>query len=342
MKTEKNIGIAFFLNLFFSIFELFGGIFTGSAAIISDAVHDFGDAMSIGVSFFLERRSKKAPDQRHTYGYGRYRVIGGLITTLVLLLGSVLAVVHGVSRLLHPAQIHYNGMILFAVVGVGVNLAAALVTRGKDSVNQRAVNLHMLEDVLGWIVVLLGAIVMRFTQLWWLDPVLSILVAGYIFYHGVGNLVQILGLLLERVPEGMTAREAEAALLQAEGVESVHHIHLWLADDRGVCLTAHIVTASQPAAVKAAARKKLEKLGIRHAVLELETPEEICPDPSCTLHTLEDPEGGHHHHHHHHHGHSHHGHDHHKHDPHPAHSDHEHHEYHEPNHSHDHDRSSHS
>lgn len=339
MKTEKNIGIAFFLNLFFSIFELFGGIFTGSAAIISDAVHDFGDALSIGVSFFLERRSKKAPDQRHTYGYGRYRVIGGLITTLVLLLGSVLAVVHGVSRLLHPAQIHYNGMILFAVVGVGVNLAAALVTRGKDSVNQRAVNLHMLEDVLGWIVVLLGAIVMRFTQLWWLDPVLSILVAGYIFYHGVGNLVQTLGLLLERVPEGLTAREAEAALLQAEGVESVHHIHLWLADDRAVCLTAHIVTGDPPAAVKAAARKALEKLGIRHAVLELETPEEVCADPSCTLHTLEDPEGGHHHHHHHH-SHSHHDHhSHHECDHHEYHHDPDHHE---PNHSHDHDGSSHT
>jgi cobalt-zinc-cadmium efflux system protein len=150
MKTEKNILLAFLLNLAFSLFEFLGGIFTGSVAILSDAVHDIGDAVSIGVSFFLERKAKRLPDATYTYGYARYSVLGGIITTLILLIGSLAVIYNAVNRLFHPTEIHYNGMILFAIVGVLVNFFAALLTREGNSLNQKAVNLHMLEDVLGW------------------------------------------------------------------------------------------------------------------------------------------------------------------------------------------------
>lgn len=149
MKTEKNILIAFILNLAFSLFEFVGGLFTGSVAIISDAVHDLGDAASIGISYFLEKKSKKQPDEEYTYGYARYSVIGSVITTLILLFGSALVIYNAASRIISPAEINYDGMIIFAVVGVCVNLGAALFTHGGDSLNQKAVNLHMLEDVLG-------------------------------------------------------------------------------------------------------------------------------------------------------------------------------------------------
>ena len=174
MKTERNIFIAFILNLAFSIFEFAGGIFTGSVAIISDAIHDIGDATSIGVALFLEKKSKKQPDDRYTYGYGRYSVIGSVLTTLILLLGSVLVIYNAVLRMIRPVEINYDGMIMFAIVGVCVNLGAALLTRNGSSLNQKAVNLHMLEDVLGWIVVLIGAIVMRFTNFYLIDPLMSI------------------------------------------------------------------------------------------------------------------------------------------------------------------------
>ena len=174
MKTEKNILIAFILNLSFSIFEFIGGIFTGSVAIISDSVHDIGDAASIGIAFFLERKSKKQPDEKYTYGYKRYSLLGGIITTLILLLGSIAVVYNAVSRIISPTEINYNGMIIFAIVGVCVNLCASLLTRDGDSINQKAVNLHMLEDVLGWVVVLIGAIVMRFTDFYIIDPLMSI------------------------------------------------------------------------------------------------------------------------------------------------------------------------
>ena len=154
MKTEKNILIAFILNLAFSIFEFVGGALTGSVAIVSDAVHDLGDAVSIGASWLLERKSKKQPDEVYTYGYRRFSVMGSLITTVILLVGSGIVIYNAIERIINPVEINYNGMILFAVIGAVVNLIAAFVTKDGDSINQRAVNLHMLEDVLGWLAVL--------------------------------------------------------------------------------------------------------------------------------------------------------------------------------------------
>ena len=195
MKTERNILIAFILNLAFSVFEFVGGIFTGSVAIISDAVHDIGDAASIGISFFLEKKSKKQPDERFTYGYARFSVIGSVITTLILLFGSVAVIYNAILRLIDPVEINYDGMIIFAVVGVIVNFLAALFTREGGSLNQKAVNLHMLEDVLGWVVVLVGAIVIKFTGWFIIDPILSIIVAIFVIINSVKNLMEITDLL---------------------------------------------------------------------------------------------------------------------------------------------------
>ena len=188
MKEEKNIFIAFILNLSFSIFEFIGGIFTGSIAILSDSVHDIGDAASIGAAFFLEKKSKKQPDEKYTYGYRRYSVIGSVITTLILLFGSAMVIYSAILRIITPADINYNGMIIFAIVGVCVNLAAAFMTREGDSLNQKAVNLHMLEDVLGWLVVLVGAVVMRFTDISIIDPLMSIAVSALIFLNAIKNI----------------------------------------------------------------------------------------------------------------------------------------------------------
>ena len=226
MKTEKNILVAFILNLAFSIFEFIGGIFTGSVAIVSDAVHDIGDAASIGISYFLEKKSKKQPDETHTYGYARYSVIGSVITTLILLLGSAAVIYNAVLRIITPTEINYNGMIVFAVVGVVVNFLAAFFTRHGDSLNQKAVNLHMLEDVLGWIVVLIGAIVMRFTDFAILDAIMSIGVALFILINAIRNLKEVLDLFLEKTPCGVSITEIKEHIMEIDGISDVHHIHV--------------------------------------------------------------------------------------------------------------------
>ena len=301
MKTEKKILVAFLLNLCFSALELAGGIFTGSIAIISDAVHDFGDAVSIGISYFLERRSTRKPDASHTYGYGRYSVLGATITGAILLAGSVLVVINAVERIINPVEINHDGMIIFAIFGVIVNFIAAWSTHGGSSLNQRAVNLHMLEDVLGWAVVLVGAVVIRFTGFTLIDPIMSIGVALFILINALRSLKAIVDLFLEKTPAGIDIDELKEHLLHIDGVEDVHHIHVWSRDGVSHCATMHVVSdRTDTAALKESVREELSEHGIGHTTIELEAPGEPCAEPECASCTAEGGCGhGHHYHHHH-------------------------------------------
>ncbi|MBQ6538792.1 MAG: cation transporter [Bacilli bacterium] len=293
MKTEKNIFIAFILNISFSIFEFFGGLFTNSVAILSDAIHDLGDALSIGISYFLEKKSKKKADKKYTYGYVRYSVLGGVITTTILLVGSILVIIASVKRLFNPVDINYHGMIIFAVIGVIVNFIAAYTTREGNSINQKAVNLHMLEDVLGWVVVLVGAIIMNFTDIKILDPIMSIGVAIFILVNALKNLKKVLDVFLEKTPNDIDIDELKEHLLKINEVEDIHHIHIWSIDGYNNYATMHIVTKSNNIKeVKKNIREELEEHNICHAILETE--DEVCDDEECHVDL-----GEHHHHHHH-------------------------------------------
>ena len=312
MKSERKILIAFILNFAFSIFEFVGAFVSGSVAILSDAVHDIGDAASIGASYFLEKKSKKAPDENYTYGYVRYSVIGGVITTFILLFGSAAVIYNAVRRLLNPTEINYDAMIIFAVVGAAVNFLAAYFTSGGAGINQRAVNLHMLEDVLGWLVVLVGAVVMRFTDFAIIDPLMSIGVAVFILVNALKNLKEVFDLFVVKTPKNLSVKEIEHHIKEVEGVLGVHHLHLWSLDGEGVYATMHVVTNGESANVKAAVKAELSVLGVAHATLELEGENEDCGEKTCSV-----PEHAHTcGHHHHHHGHSHAGHGHHHHEHH--------------------------
>ena len=295
MKTEKNILTAFILNLAFSIFEFLGGIFTGSIAIISDSIHDIGDASSIGISYFLERKSKKQPDDKYTYGYTRYSAIGGFITTLILLIGSILVIYNAIKRIVFPTVINYSGMIIFAILGVIINSLAAFFTRVGDSLNQKAVNLHMLEDVLGWIVVLIGAVVMKFTDFTIIDPLMSIGVALFILITSVKNLCEIFALFLEKVPDGISVQEIKEHLTKIKCVLDVHHIHIWSMDGQHNYATLHIVTDTSNYDIKEKIREELREHGIFHSTLEFEKSDENCSEKECHIEHI----STHHHHHHH-------------------------------------------
>lgn len=281
MKTEKNILIAFILNLTFSVFEFLGGIFTGSIAIVSDAVHDMGDATSIGISYFLEKKSKKGPDEKYTYGYTRFSVIGSLITTLILLFGSCAVIYNAVKRIFDPVQINYDGMIIFAIVGIIINSLAAFFTHDGKSLNQKAVNLHMFEDILGWVVVLIGSVVMRFTHLSFIDPIMSIAVSVFILITAIKNLKTILDLFLEKTPCGIDLSEIKEHILSIDGISDVHHIHVRSIDGFNNCATMHIVTNADTIAIKKLVREELYEHNISHATIEIETENEECTERHC-------------------------------------------------------------
>ena len=293
MKTEKNIFIAFILNVAFSIFEFIGGLFTNSISILSDSIHDLGDAISIGISYFMEKKSKKHANNKYTYGYIRYSVLGGVITTTILLVGSILVIIGAIKRIINPVEVNYSGMIIFAIMGVILNFIAAYVTREGDSINQKAVNIHMLEDVLGWVVVLIGAIIMNFTDIRIIDSIMSMGVAIFILISSLKNLKKVLDLFLEKTPDDIDIDKLKEHLLKVKGVVDIHHIHVWSIDGYNNYATMHIVSKSKDInKVKKEIREELEEHNICHAILETE--DEICDDKECHIH-LNNVEHHHHH-----------------------------------------------
>ena len=295
MKTEKNILIAFLLNLLFSIIEFIGGAITNSVAIISDSIHDMGDALSIGVSYFLERKSTKKPDNQYTYGYVRYSVLGSIITTFILLIGSILVIYNAILRLFNPVEINYNGMIIFAVLGVLINFLAAYFTKEGESLNQKSVNLHMLEDVLGWLVVLVGAIIMRFTDIKIIDPILSIGVALFILINALNTLKEIVNLFLEKTPKNIDIDKIKQHLLEIKGIIDIHHIHIRSIDGYNNYATMHIVADGEHKEIKQKVKEELEEFGIVHTTIEFEEKNEKCDFEECEV-----KKSKHLHHHHHH------------------------------------------
>jgi cobalt-zinc-cadmium efflux system protein len=276
MKSDKKILLAFILNLLFSAFEFIGGALTGSVAIASDALHDLGDAITIGISYFLEKKSQRCANHVYTFGYMRYSVIGAFITSAVLIVGSVFIVVHAIQRLFVPMPIYSTGMLLVAAIGTVVNFIAACITHKGHSANQRAVNLHMLEDVLGWVVVLIGAAVMHFTHWTWIDPVLSISVALYIAISATTHCVTVVRVLAERAPEGMDVNELHAKIAAVDTIERVIALHVWSLDESTPYAVMQIA-ADLPTETKQTVRAILKEYGIEHATIECAEPDELTP-----------------------------------------------------------------
>ncbi|MBQ3020877.1 MAG: cation transporter [Bacilli bacterium] len=281
MKTEKNILIAFILNILFAIFEFFGGLLTNSIAIISDSVHDIADALSIGLSYILERISKKQPDDKYTYGYKRYSLLGATITTVILITGSILVIINSIKRFINLETINYNGMIVFAIIGVIVNFFAAYYTHKGESLNERTVSLHMLEDVLGWLIVLIGALIMKFTNLNIIDPILSILVSLYILYNAYKNLKIIIDLFLEKTPSNINIEEIKKEILNIKNIKDVHHIHIWSMDGYVNYATIHIVVDEYKKNIKDKIRETLKEYEITHVTIEIEDENDNCIEKHC-------------------------------------------------------------
>ena len=294
MSGKIRILIAFILNLFFAIFEFIGGMFTGSVAILSDAIHDVGDAASIGISYIMEKISEKPANKRYTYGYRRFSVLGGFITTIILLVGSVIMIINSINRLINPININYDGMIVLAIVGCIINFIAGKITHHGHSINQKAVSLHMLEDMLGWIIVLIGSIIMKFTSWNWIDPILSILVSIFIGYHAIKTLIQITNVFLIKTPKHINLDIIKASLILLPGISDVHHIHVWTLDGETILASMHIVVNEYNSGLKNMIKQTLQKRGIDHTTIEFETINEKCKEHDCHIKHVECHCGHHH------------------------------------------------
>lgn len=277
----SNLKLAFFLNLTFTILEIFGGIWINSVAILSDAIHDLGDSISLGLAWYLDKKSKKVANEQFSFGYTRFSLLGALINAIILITGSFFVISEAIKRIINPEVSDAKGMIIFALIGVAVNGYAAWKVSSGATQNEKVVSWHLVEDVLGWVAVLIAGIILYFKNVPWLDPTLSLGISAFILWNVFKNLKETLYIFLQAVPHDLSLEEIKNKILEIPQVESIHHTHLWSLEGAHHVFTTHVKIKTvnrieEVLEAKAAIKEVLKKYPFSHYTVEVEMQEESC------------------------------------------------------------------
>ncbi len=281
---EKNVGFAASLNILFTIIELIGGLLTNSLALLADALHDFGDSIALVVAWFAEKKAKKPATSKMTFGYRRLSLFSALFTVVILITGSLLVLSRAIPRLINPEQVNSEGIILIAIFGVIINGFGFFRLKTGMSQSEKVLSWHLLEDILEWVVLLIGAILIRFLNNPIIDPIMTIGFTVFVLWGVSRNTKEIFNLLLEGVPEHINIDKIKEAVLSINGVEKIHDVHIWSLEGETDILTAHVVVKDrylqEPDRIKQTIKRKLEEHHIEHSTLELES-EGFCSGREC-------------------------------------------------------------
>lgn len=281
---EKNVGFAASLNILFTIIEVIGGLLTNSLALLADAMHDFADSSALIVAWYAEKQAKKPATSRMTFGYRRLSLLSAVFSTIVLIAGSLFILSQAIPRLLNPEPVNAEGMFLIAILGVTINGLGYFRLKKGMSQSEKVLSWHLLEDILGWVVLLIGAIIISFWNVPVIDPIMTIGFTVFVLWGVSKNAKETLNLLLEGVPEYIDIDKVEESILSVEGVKAVHDIHIWSLEGETDILTAHVVVEDKylerPDKMRESIKSKLEEHHIEHSTLELES-EGFCSGKEC-------------------------------------------------------------
>lgn len=230
MSSKTSIWLAFFLNLSYAIVEFIAGGIFGSSAVLADSVHDLGDAIAIGISALLETISNREEDRHYTLGYKRFSLLGALVTAVILITGSILVILENIAKIFHPQSVNDEGIFWLGIIAITINVLASLVIRKGQTKNESILSLHFLEDTLGWVAVILMAIVLRFTDWYILDPLLSIAISFFILSKALPRFWSTLKIFLDAVPEGVDIQKIKTDLAELDHVASINQLNLWTMD----------------------------------------------------------------------------------------------------------------
>jgi cobalt-zinc-cadmium efflux system protein len=281
---SSNISWAILINLVFTGIEIVGGLYTNSLTILSDALHDFGDSLVLILAWAAEKKSRQQPDHKRTFGYRRLSLASAIFTSIVLVSGSLFILSHAIPRLLNPGPVNAQGMIVLAIIGVVFNGLGFLKLRSGQSINEKALTWHLLEDVLGWVIVLFGSIIMFFWENPIIDPLMTIGYTVFILWGVSKNIKESLNILMQGVPSHISLKHIKAGLLNIPDVVSVHDMHVWSLDGETDVFTGHVVVTGQALRgaeqTKTVIKTELAKHHIEHSTLELES-ESSCSGIDC-------------------------------------------------------------
>ena len=272
MKTKHAVWLAFFLNLSYAIVEFIAGGLFGSSAVLADSVHDMGDAIAIGVSAFLETISNREEDSHYTLGYKRFSLLGAMVTAVILMTGSVLVILGNITKLFHPQAVNDEGILWLGIIAISVNVIASLVVRKGKTKNESILSLHFLEDTLGWVAVILMAIVLRFTDWYILDPLLSLVISFYILSKAIPRFWSTLKIFLDAVPEGVDIQQVKSDLEQLDHVASINQLNLWTMDglEKNAIVHVCLKKVEHMEVCKEAIRAMLKDYGFQNITIEVD------------------------------------------------------------------------
>ena len=273
MKAKYAVWLAFFLNLTYAIVEFItGGVF-GSSAVLADSVHDLGDAIAIGISAFLETISNREEDNQYTLGYKRFSLLGALVTAIILMTGSVLVILENFTKILNPQPVNDEGILWLGIIAVSINVLASLVVSKGKTKNESILSLHFLEDTLGWLAVILMAIVLRFTDWYILDPLLSLVISFFILSKALPRFWSTLKIFLDAVPEGLDIKQVKSGLEQLDNVASLNQLNLWTMDglEKNAIIHLCLEDWEQMTETKNQVRQLLEERGVQNITIEVDS-----------------------------------------------------------------------
>lgn len=270
MKSSRNMTIAFLLNFSFAIIEFIFGLLFHSSAVLADAIHDTGDALAIGLSTLFEKISTKKEDRNYTLGYKRYSLLGALLTSVILLIGSTLVIVENVPKLFAPEKVNYDGMLVLGIVAIAVNTAASRVVSHGHSHNESILSLHFLEDILGWLAVILVSLILRFTDWYFLDPLLSLVIAGFILSKALPKFWENIQIFLDHVPSDVDLSQLYQEIAALENVRAITQLNVWTTDGLEKFAMLHICLENPNllAETQAVLRQKLLAYGIAKVTIQ--------------------------------------------------------------------------
>jgi cobalt-zinc-cadmium efflux system protein len=284
--AESNLKLAFWLNAAFAVIEIIGGILTNSIAILSDAFHDLGDSAALGFAWYFQRISAKQRDDIYTYGYKRYSLVGASLSAVILLIGSVIIISRAIPRLISPEPVHLQGMMYLAIVGIVVNGLAMFRLKKGHTQNEKVISIHLLEDVLGWVAVLVGSIVMKFVEIPILDPLLSLAITAFILFRVFGSMRTTFRIFMQATPSKEQVEHFSSSLLAINGVTGVHDMHFWTMDGSYNIASLHVsvdsqITVADTGIIKQEVRSYLSGKGFAHSTIEIESEGEFCALHDC-------------------------------------------------------------
>lgn len=270
MKSSRNMTIAFLSNFSFAIIEFIFGLLFHSSAVLADAIHDTGDALAIGLSTFFEKISTRKEDREYTLGYKRYSLLGALLTSVILLIGSTLVIVENVPKLFAPEKVNYDGMLVLGIVAIAVNTAASRVVSHGHSHNESILSLHFLEDILGWLAVILVSLILRFTDWYFLDPLLSLVIAGFILSKALPKFWENIQIFLDHVPSDVDLSQLYQEIAALENVRAITQLNVWTTDGLEKFAMLHICLENPNllAETQAVLRQKLLAYGIAKVTIQ--------------------------------------------------------------------------